>query len=35
VAARTLSDEGDDPGLTDRVGLPVSEREVMAESNKH
>jgi hypothetical protein len=27
VAARTLSDEGDDPGLTDRVGPPVSERE--------
>jgi hypothetical protein len=22
-----LSDEGDDPGLTDRVGPPVSERE--------
>jgi hypothetical protein len=27
VAARALSDEGDDPGLTDRVGPPVSERE--------
>jgi hypothetical protein len=29
-----LSDEGDDPGLTDRVGPPVSEREAMAESDK-
>jgi hypothetical protein len=26
VAARTLSDEGDDPGLIDRVGPPVSVR---------
>jgi hypothetical protein len=34
VVARTLSDEGDDPGLTDRVGPPVSEREAMAESDK-
>jgi hypothetical protein len=34
VAARALSDEGDDPGLTDRVGPPVSEREAMAESDK-
>jgi hypothetical protein len=34
VAARALSVEGDDPGLTDRVGPPVSEREVMAESDK-
>jgi hypothetical protein len=33
VAAWALSDEGDDPGLTDRVG-PVSEREAMAESDK-
>jgi hypothetical protein len=29
-----LSDEGDDPWLTDRVGPPVSEREAMAESDK-
>jgi hypothetical protein len=29
-----LSDEGDDPGLTDSVGPPVSEREAMAESDK-
>jgi hypothetical protein len=29
-----LSDEGDDPGLTDRVGPPVSEREATIESNK-
>jgi hypothetical protein len=29
-----LSDEGDDPGLTDRVGPPVSEREVTTESDK-
>jgi hypothetical protein len=29
-----LSDEGDDPGLTDRVGPPVSEREATTESNK-
>jgi hypothetical protein len=34
VAARTLSDEGDDPGLTDRVGPPISEREATVESNK-
>jgi hypothetical protein len=34
VAARALSDEGDDPGLTDRVGPPVSEREARAESDK-
>jgi hypothetical protein len=29
-----LSDEGDDPGLTDRVGPPISEREATAESDK-
>jgi hypothetical protein len=29
-----LSDEGDDPRLTDRVGSPVSEREATAESDK-
>jgi hypothetical protein len=34
MAARTLSDEGDDPELTDRVGPPVSEREAMAKSDK-
>jgi hypothetical protein len=34
VVARTLSDEGDDPRLIDRVGPPVSEREAMAESDK-
>jgi hypothetical protein len=34
VAALALSDEGDDPGLTDRVGPPVSETEVTAESEK-
>jgi hypothetical protein len=34
AAARALSDEGDDPRLTDRVGPPVSEREVTAESDK-
>jgi hypothetical protein len=34
LAARALSDEGDDPGLTDRVGPPVSEREATAESDK-
>jgi hypothetical protein len=34
VVARALFDEGDDPGLTDRVGPPVSEREAMAESDK-
>jgi hypothetical protein len=27
VAARALSNKGDDPGLTDRVVPPVSERE--------
>jgi hypothetical protein len=32
--ARALSDEGDDPELTDRVGPPVSEREATAESDK-
>jgi hypothetical protein len=34
MAARALFDEGDDPGLTDRVGPPVSEREATAESDK-
>jgi hypothetical protein len=34
VAARALSDEGDDPRLTDRVGPPVREREATAESDK-
>jgi hypothetical protein len=34
VAAWTLSDEGDDPRLTYRVGPPVSEREATAESDK-
>jgi hypothetical protein len=34
VAARALSDEGDDPGLTDRVGPPISEREATAKSDK-
>jgi hypothetical protein len=34
VAARPLSVECDDPGLTDRVGPPVSEREATAESDK-
>jgi hypothetical protein len=34
VAARALSDEGDDPGLTGRVGPPVSEREATTESDK-
>jgi hypothetical protein len=34
VAARALSDEGDDPGLTDSVGPPVSEREATAKSYK-
>jgi hypothetical protein len=34
VAAQALSDEGDDAGLTDRVGPPVSEREATAESDK-
>jgi hypothetical protein len=34
AVARGLSDEGDDPGLTDRVVPPVSEREATAESDK-
>jgi hypothetical protein len=34
VAARALSDEGDDPRLTDRVGPPVSERDSTVESDK-
>jgi hypothetical protein len=34
VATQALSDEDDDPGLTDRVGPPVSEREATAESDK-
>jgi hypothetical protein len=34
VVAQALSDEGDDLGLTDRVGPPVSEREAMAETDK-
>jgi hypothetical protein len=34
VAAWALSDEGDDPELTDRVGPPVSGREAMADSDK-
>jgi hypothetical protein len=34
VVARALSDEGDDPGLTERVGPPISEREATAESDK-
>jgi hypothetical protein len=34
VAGRALSDEGDDPGLTDRMGPPISEREATAESDK-
>jgi hypothetical protein len=34
VVARALSNEGDDPGLTDRVGPPGSEREATAESDK-
>jgi hypothetical protein len=28
VTARTLSDEGDDPGLTNRVGPPVSDGRI-------
>jgi hypothetical protein len=32
--ARALSDEGDDPGLTDRLGPPVSESEATAELDK-
>jgi hypothetical protein len=31
---RALSDEGDDPELTDKVGPPISEREATAESDK-
>jgi hypothetical protein len=34
MAARALFDEGDDPGLTDRVGPPVSEREATTELEK-
>jgi hypothetical protein len=34
VAAWELSDEDDDPGLTDRVGPLVIEREATAESDK-
>jgi hypothetical protein len=34
VAVRVLSDEGDDPRLTDRVGPPVSGSEATAESDK-
>jgi hypothetical protein len=34
MVARTLSDEGDDPGLTDRVDPPISEREATAKSDK-
>jgi hypothetical protein len=34
VAARALSDEGDDPELTGRVDPPISEREATAESDK-
>jgi hypothetical protein len=34
VVARTWSDEGDDPRLTNRVGPPVNEREAMAELDK-
>jgi hypothetical protein len=33
VVAWALSDEGDDPRLTDRVGPPVSEREATNESD--
>jgi hypothetical protein len=32
--ARALSDEGDDPRITDRVGPPVSERETTTETDK-
>jgi hypothetical protein len=32
--ARALFDEGEDPGLTDRVGPPVSEKEAMVEMDK-
>jgi hypothetical protein len=35
MAARALSDEGYDPGLTDRVGPPVSEKEATTELDKH
>jgi hypothetical protein len=34
VVAWALSDEGDDPRLTDRVGPPVSEREATTEPDK-
>jgi hypothetical protein len=34
VEVRALSDEGDDLGLTDRVGPPISKREATAESDK-
>jgi hypothetical protein len=34
VAVRALSDEGDDPRLTDRVSPRVSEREATTESDK-
>jgi hypothetical protein len=34
VVARALFDEGDDPGLTDRVVWPVREREATTESDK-
>jgi hypothetical protein len=34
AAVRAWSDEGDDPGLTDRVGPPVSEKEATAGSDK-
>jgi hypothetical protein len=32
--AQAFSNEGDDSGLTDKVGPPVSEREATAESDK-
>jgi hypothetical protein len=32
--AQALSDEGDDPGLTDRVGPPISKKEVTAKTKK-
>jgi hypothetical protein len=34
VVARALSDEGDDPRLTDKVDPPVSERVATAKSEK-
>jgi hypothetical protein len=34
VAAWAVSDEGDDPRLTDRMGPPISEKEAMAELDK-